>query len=70
MDKVSCPHGCKCLLVKDKKKGSFKCPKCGCIFRVVLVRWNVKCFQKHHPKYHAVTLKEVRKTKRKRRIKK
>ena len=68
MERITCPHKCKVFLVKDRKKKSLKCPKCGCVFRFVVCRWTAKCFAKHHPNYgtRAISLKETRKKKKKR----
>ena len=62
--KCVCPH-CKTDLKLDEKTGALECPRCKCIFRLVLVRWNAKCYQKHYPEKGVI--KKVAKKKRTRR---
>jgi len=64
LEKVNCPHGCGVLLKKDEKTGSLKCPRCGCIFRVVLVHWMPKCYAKHYPEKGQYIKKKDTKKKR------
>lgn len=54
-DIIWCLH-CRVKL-KVKPTGAWQCPKCKCIFKVVIARWESKCFKKHHPKVKTVKKK-------------
>jgi len=64
---MNCPHCGEGVKLIRKPNGSYKCPRCGCRFRLTITYWTPKCFAKHHPNYgkEEVTLKEIRKKKRK-----
>ena len=66
---MKCPHSCRVEL-KKKPNGSYHCPKCGCVFRLVIVRWSPECFAKHNPDYGKVSVKEIREKRRRGRRKK
>lgn len=50
-------------LEEDKKTGALVCPKCRCTFRLILVRYDTKCYAKQYP--HS-SVKQEQKEKKKR----
>ena len=35
--------------LKEDKDGSYECPKCGCQYRLIIVRNDTKCYAKRNP---------------------
>ena len=62
--KLHCPHeNAELDLVKDERtpEGLLKCPKCKCMFRVMLVTNDAKCYDKRFPQKKVTEVTKVTK---------
>ena len=58
-----CPH-CGNDFVKDEKTQSVKCKGCGCVFRLILVHYDTKCYGKMFKEEIKELVKEGKKEKK------